>query len=467
MAVDLADTLFTEARAHHEAACRWFCIAAVVLAIFHLMIFRPYVELTDKKTEAASALAHDTALKQEMDGMGPDLARLSALSTEEAKRRLDGLLADLRNTFGRLNDIIAELRSMGPDRADGEPGERLFPSAQSSSMVVQMPAPIANAMAQTAAVSTPVVSVVSQLPAMNGSLRRNIANANSQSSILGLLKPYIDREIIAPRFSRFNESWRAEIAPQVASAGEGLLLRIRTAQSRIPGDAASWTKVEQAVSDVMNTASQFKIDPPPEPFWWAAAEGKGAAVQGFLRTLGEPVLNRAAALAELEQRTDAAIALNKSRQEQIDRMISQLNEQFREQQKELAALVEPLKGISIDLATIVPYFPLLLGACFVALVIWLASRIQELKEAVMLVARNDPANPALEWLRTRMAASPWHRPGSIIARCVVIIGWIALASWQLTGSSLVSHANGVLFALIGAIGITLASRYQWRVVRSL
>jgi hypothetical protein len=464
MADDVAATLFTEARAHHDAARRWFCIAAATLAIFHLMIYRPYIDLTGKKAEAASALAHETTLKQELDGMEPELARLSALSTEEAKRRLDGLLADLRNTFGRLNGILAELRSMGPDRASGEPGEQLFAPAEYSSMVIQMPAPIANAMATTAGAP---MRVESHLPAMNGLLRRDIAGANSLGSILGLIKPYIDQEIITPRFSRFNESWREEVAPGVASAGDALLLRIRTAGSRFPGEAASWTSAEHAVTSVVSAARQFKIEPPSERFWWAAVEGKGAAIQGFLRTFNEHALDDAAALAELLQRTEAAIDANKQRQKEIDALIARLTEEFREQQNELAALVEPLKGIAIDLATIVRYFPVVLGVSFVALTVWLASRIQELGEAVALVARGDPASPAPEWLRRRVTASPWHRRASIFARCIVLAAWVALASWELAGVSLAGRAEAVLFGLAGAIGIASASGYEWRVVQSL
>ena len=458
MAEDLAATLFTEARVHHETASRWFCIVTAALAIFHLMIFRPYVDLTEKKAEAASALAHETALKQELDGMGAELARLSALSTEEAKRRLDQLLADLRSTFGRLNDIFAELHSMGPDQAGGEPGERLFSPGGSSSMAIQMPAAIENAAP---------MPLAPHLPAMNSSLRRGIAGADSQGSVLRLIKPYIDQEIIAPRFSRFNESWREEIAPGVASAGDALLLRIRTARSRFPGEAASWTSAERAVSGVVSVASQFKIEPPPGPFWWAAAGSKGNTVQGFLRILGESAMDRATALTELAQRTEAAIAANKQRHEQIDGLITQLNAEFREQQRELAALVEPLKGIAIDLATIVPYFPVILGASFVALTGWLASRIQEVGEAVALIARSDPASPAPEWLRRRVVASPWHRRVSILARCAVLMAWVALASWEVAGASLAGRAEAILFGLAGAIGIGLASRYEWRVVRSL
>jgi len=98
---------------------------------------------------------------------------------------------------------------------------------------------------------------------------------------------------------------------------------------------------------------------------------------------------------------------------------------------------------------------------------WLASRIQELGQAVALVARGDPGSLAPEWLRGRVARSLWHRRESIVARCIVIVTWIALASWQLAGVSLAGRVEAVLFALAGTIGITLASFYEWSTVRSV
>jgi hypothetical protein len=104
---------------------------------------------------------------------------------------------------------------------------------------------------------------------------------------------------------------------------------------------------------------------------------------------------------------------------------------------------------------------------FVALTVWLASRIQELGEAVALVARGEPASPAPEWLRGRVAASLWHRRASIFARCVVLVASVALASWKLAGVWLAGRAEAVLFGLAGAVGIASAQRYEWRVVQSL
>lgn len=463
MAEDFAATLFTEARANHEAARRWFLIAAVGLAIFHVMIFRPYVDLTGRKAEAASGLASGTALKQELDAMGPALAHLSALSTGEAKHRLDGLLADLRGAFGRLNDILTQLRALGADRAAGDTGAALFPPPLGSlSMAVQMP--IANAMAQVAPSSAPAESDV---PAMNSALRRAVAAAGSQSSVLEAIRPYIEQQIIAPRFSAFNDAWQSDVAPEVASAGDALLQRIHAAGGKFPGEAASWASAEQAVAAVVSAAGKFRIEPPSNRFWWAAVESKDSAVHGFLQTLGSSALDRAPALTELVQRTEAAIAANTQKQAEIDKSMAELDAQFHEQQKELAEMVGPLKGIAIDLGTVVPYFPAILAAAFVGLAIWLALRIQELGEAVALVARGDPASSAPEWLHRRVAGSPWHRGLSIILRCVVLVAWVALASWALAGASLAGRAEASLLVVATAIGLALAARYEWRVVRTL
>lgn len=243
---------------------------------------------------------------------------------------------------------------MGPNRAGSDPGARLFAAPAGASIAVQMQAPIANAAVQTARAP---IDVGSGLPLMSSELRHDVAAAGSRRALLDRIKAYIDQDIVAPRFTRFNESWRSEIAPPVAKAGEALQNQIRIVTERFPDEASSWTSLDQAVAGVMAAAPRFKIEAPMEPLWWSEAETKGATFQGFLRTLGAPMLQRAAALADLEQRTEAAIAAKKKQQAEIEAQIARLNEEFKEQRKQLAALVEPLKAVFIDRATLSPTSP--------------------------------------------------------------------------------------------------------------
>ncbi len=218
---------------------------------------------------------------------------------------------------------------------------------------------------------------------------------------------------------------------------------------------------------MVSATGKFKIEPPSDPFWWAAVEGKDTAVRSFLQTLGPSALERTPALAELTQRTEAAIAANTQKQAEIDKSMAALDAQFHEQQKQLAEMVAPLKGIAIDLGTVVPYFPAILAAALVGFTLWWALRIQELGEAVALVARGDPASAAPEWLRRRVAGSPWHRGALIILRCAVLLAWVALASRALAAAALAGRAEAALVVIAAAIGLTLAARYEWRVVRAL
>lgn len=464
MAEDLAATLFTEARAHHDAARRRFCIVIAALAVFHVMIFRPYVDLTEKKAAAAGMLTENTQLKQKLDEVKRSLERLNELSAGSAKARLDSLLGDLRTTFDRVNGVVEKLRNMGPESAAGDAGERLFSPEPASPFAPIFAAQIPNVRAQAAPMPPPAVP---SLPAMDGSLRRGIASANSEQSLLVAIKPYIEQEIIAPRFSSFNKSWSDQVTPRVDAVGDELVKTIRAAASEFPGEAATWKSLEQAVSGVVTTARNFKIEPPPDPFWWSQSAAKEGTFHGFLRVLGETELSRSTVFAQLRDRIDEAISANRNQQAQIDHRIDELEKEFRAQQAELAEFAGPLKGVSIDLATIVPYTPLVLAAVFVALTGWLASRTQELGEAVAFMARKIPDSSAQDWLSARMTASFWHRPVSILARCVALASWVAFASWELLGASVVTTAQAALFGLAGAAGMVLASGYEWRVVRSL
>jgi len=470
MADDFAATLFTEARTHYEAACRWFCIVAVALAVFHLMIFRPYVDLTARKAAAADALSRESALKQELDALEPGFAELAERSTAAATQRLADLLAELRGTFASLNDIILELRRLGPEQAGSDAGERLFAprggDLAGSSLMAQMP--IANAMAQTAPAPAPLqMAAGAAVPAMSGDLRRRVAAAQWQYEVLDAIEPYIDQQIVGPSFARFNGQWQQAVVPAAASTGDALAQRIHGAATRFPAEAADWRKAEETVAGIMSAVRGFKIAPPSQPRWWAAAETKTATVHDYLRAFDESALGGGSALGELRQRTDAAIAANQAAQREIDSAIAQLSDEFREQQKELAERVEGLKGLAIDLATVIPWFPAILGAGFVALTLWLASRLQQLGEAVALYARGEPASPAPEWLRSRIAGSPWHRGSALLLRSALVVAWIALAGLELRSAGLAGGIEILLTALLAATALAAASRREWRVARAL
>jgi hypothetical protein len=467
MAEDLVTTLFAEARARHESACRWFCLSALALAVFHSMIFHPYVDLTRKKAEVEATLSDASALKQELNLIEPRLIRLKEQSTDEAARRLKDFVDDLKTTFGRVNTVLSRLRELGPDAAAGKPGEELF-AQPGFSMVVQMPAFIANAQAQTSTGPSPVeMSPGVGLPAMNAALRRGLAGMSTRDALLNLIKPYVDGQIIEPRLSNFNSSWQQEALPAVRVTGDALVTEIRSAAARFPKEAASWTAGEQTVSAVVQTATQFKVQEPVDRFWWAAAESKDAMAQGSLVQLSQAALGRSAALDELLRRAEAAIDSSQRRQAEIAGLMEKLNEEFREQQKQLASLVEPLKTVSIDLANVVPHFPFILGACFIFLTGWLTARLGQLGQAVTLVARGDPSSLAPQWLLGFLRSSPWHRGVALFGRSVALVAWVALAGSELIGAPVGRSAEIIPAELIGAIGIALASLYEWRTARSL
>jgi hypothetical protein len=76
----------------------------------------------------------------------------------------------------------------------------------------------------------------------------------------------------------------------------------------------------------------------------------------------------------------------------------------------------------------------------------------------------------LSWFQHRVLRSPWHRADAIVARSIGLAAWVSLASWQLAGAKPPQASNAIviaLFAAESAIGIGLASGYQWRAARSL
>lgn len=275
MAEDFSATLFSEARAHHATARRWFCIAVGGLAIFHAMIFTPYLDLASKKREATSALVSNQKSKDQLDQLAPDLTKLQALGSAEAEHRLDRLLGDLRSDFGRVNQVIAELNRMGPEQAEGEAGAQLFavsdtPAAMPRLMMAQMPLVIAN----TAA---PTQSAERSLPSMTAQQRREIAAARaSDPALVEAIRPYVEQQLISPKFQAFNQSWQKDVVPVASRLGEKLLQNIRSVSQQAGEQEArgelgceryapgSWSCLADAVSLAVRTTEQFAIEPPAD-----------------------------------------------------------------------------------------------------------------------------------------------------------------------------------------------------------
>ena len=459
MADDFGATLFAEARTHNETARRWFWTAIVALAIFHLMIFQPYLNLANRKIEASQLLRHNQELKKQLDGIQPELVQLNALGPEEGHRRLDDLLLDLRETFGDVNKIIVSLRNMGPLQAEGDAGERLFTAAvQVTPLSMTAQVPIANAAAQAAPLAP-------HLPAMDAVLRRDIASADSPGRVANLIRPYVEQAIIAPKFAKFNELWHREIAPKVAGISGPLVKKLRVARQQFPDELGTWTGVERSVSDAVSMTNGFSIEPPPHPYWWQTVEGKSETFEILSHALRGATLTNA--LDDLQRRTIAAIGENKSKQDNLEQELQHLKQEFQDEQQELAEFLKPLKSIAINLDLVVPFFPLILGASIVAVIGSLAARAQQLGEAVVILAKRDPTTLAAEWLRTQLVSSPWHWRNVICIRCLALMAWVALASWQLGRAWPDHRTQAILFAVFGMISIALASSYEWRTVRSL
>jgi lambda repressor-like predicted transcriptional regulator len=324
---------------------------------------------------------------------------------------------------------------------------------------------------------------VPELPSLTAQHRREIAAARaSEPSLIEAIRPYVEQQLINPKFQAFNESWQKGVVPEARRLGEKVLRDIRSAAQQTGEQAArgapdcessargSWSCLADAVSLAVRTTEQFAIEPPADAQWWRTVQGKGETFNRFQVSVTEIETRTGLALAALRDETDKAVAENKKRQDEIDRQIAQLNDESQKMQQELAGLIAPLKSISLDLTTIVPYFPLILGIAFVGLTSLLASRLQEVGVAVAAFARENAGGSAMEWLHRQVLRSPWHRGDAILARAIGFAAWVSLASWQLATAKLPQAPSPIVIAVLAvasAIGFGLACAYEWRVARSL
>jgi hypothetical protein len=281
-----------------------------------------------------------------------------------------------------------------------------------------------------------------------------------------LIRPYIEEQIVKPKFALFNDQWKSALDP-IQNAGDALAKTLQAAKTEYPSEAELLDAVEKTVLAVRGAANALLAEPPQsDPFWWSAPETKEQTIQAFLRVLSDAELARSSAFANLRERTSEAIASTEARQASIVEDIEKLETQFQEQQTQLASMAEPLKAISIDLATFAAHFPLILSAAFISLTGWLVVRFRQLGQAVALVSRNDPSALASEWFMGYVASSPWHRSSAILIRAILLILWVAIAGYELMTTMLDARSEAMWVSIVGGIGIALISWYEWDVVRS-
>ncbi|PXX99289.1 hypothetical protein [Halomonas sp. LBP4] len=443
---DLARSLLTSAVTRYESACRWGLVTVLVMLVFHVMTFGPFVAA---QVERAKVAAESKALKQTSDELRANL-RAQQTAMQEVRDGLDVMLvrkkADL-DALQRAVEFIRESTSGEQDEAGSERGANL---AVQAPIAVQEPAPRLQDSAR--------VRFFAKRIEQEG-LSERVRAASTGADLRTILTPLIDRHVIAPQFARVNENWQSKV-PQLETGA----LRIKEQFAKLANtfpNAPLWAEMREKADSYLDDLRAVEFGPPDDPQWWHTVVGKDDAVLQMkeleVALISPPSFHAAnEALQNWLSDRDTMLA-------GLNAQLQSLQQRFDEQQDRLANLLVPISGVALDLSIVVGNFPLVLAILLGSAIGWPARRHRELLRAVALARRADLITRGDEDLLTAQS-SAWPL-GYALGSVALSIAWISVVSWQLAKWTDRGDLDLVSMTAVAITFVVAAGIYKFRIAK--
>ena len=251
---DLNRPLFDSARDQYDRGGRWTFLTVIILLVFHITTFHPFVSASRGLNKARAETDALRALEPKLQVLRTTLDDLASTS----KRGVDAAVKDLLNAelndFKTLDGRVQVLRGEQP------------PEEQSSNIAVQM--------AQRG--SEPGLS---DLPPLTPELAERIRQGRPEQ-IRQLLRDYINTHIIERRFAEANRQLQQVIGPDIVQRVKTLQPRVTELAEEHPQWQDQWKTLEAALTQTAEAAQGLVLAPPADRDWWSSIGGK-------IQTLGE------------------------------------------------------------------------------------------------------------------------------------------------------------------------------------
>lgn len=453
MADDLGVQFFTATKAQHEASAKWHLIVLAILAYFHLALAAPFAEQTRALAVIIQERDQKRAFEEQLQGVLVLADEFTNLVQAEIANTSGTLRSELVEAFATLDAIIPQLIQLGPERAAGEEGTRLFqPSGVSGIQQQQQQAPPQP--------EAPILAVME--PALRTRLVEVAMSSNGDLSQVAELNSYISDFIVTPAIENANEAWASDlqtIEPMAKELDQHLSSAIALAGSA----AEQLSGLKEAVSKLLKNAKDLKFTAPRGTTWWRTVAGKGASIQKMLEAMTESINQRQNALKAVQtQAAQAAQATRESdqRAEEVAADLEKLEEQAQELQTQLGAIGDPLKVISIRLSVLAPLLPLVIALTIAALSLWRAEGLRRMRFAAALVASGGEGDLLRRWLQEVAGGSPLILAAREIVIASVALAWV-LVAWRAVHTLPVPRLSNL--EIVGlALAVLIAARgYHW------
>jgi hypothetical protein len=464
---ELVRSFVLSAKTELERAQRWAIALVGLAAVFHILVYSPYLEaqreLAAVRSERPVLEAHSTAA----ESIGVTLQGLVRASEQIVSSELNDTRRDLTEAFDTLTAAIALIRDQSPPALAWV--DRLTEAVEDRP---QVQAQIGPDPGRTSAREGPTAREIaaSLSPATIEMIQSGVGIAELREG----LAPYVSDAIVGPRFDELNEIWNAELAPQLRAAITGLRGRIGSMLRSTSGQVEFWRDLDDSLVAVDRWVEEYRFEPPADSLWWQSVAGKVDALDSLgnylMRGFSAAVESRQH-LAVVQEALRLAVARSDSMAVHLMAEIDSAEDRMTRLSESLSGTGGALRIVAVDLEFVVRRFPLLLGGLLGLVTVWPAYRKRALGVATRLLPNESEERRLIEQLHAGnllhqlFAGLPGERGvvgkdktriGWQMATALVLMAWIGIAAWPLfrwgqvtVGSTITCMLGGWALVLAG------------------
>lgn len=431
----VTEKVFLSAWDLYRKSNRWSAFALGLGILFHLVFFWQFLSISGAVKGSEEAEQNLKSRQAALEPVQESLAEVQSAIEDIIRPAMAKLLGDLRRDFDRGNEQLELLRKgAGAD--------------------LGAPPPLDDRMQMS-----------SEFEALSG---RSLKLEDDRwkeilplqgAAFLRAIRPDVEEQLIQPRFAELNRTLRTDLREAIRKPSKNLEKHLAALSSSESDSGKVSAQLGSGVRDLLKKIDSLVIEPPKDPLWWGTVKGKIEAIfdaesEALQLVEGSPLWR---SLSGLESELDDALAEEDVISAQLREELDTLESVFAKQSTALASVVRPFEILATDLEFIVSRFPLLIGLLLAAITAWKGLRIREVHIAAHLASKAGVPLPET-MLRLIGPTSRTRLAGEAAFRVAVGCGWVALASWQLTQSSL--EAQGTWIILSACLVLVAAEAYR-------
>jgi hypothetical protein len=426
---DTVSSVFLAGRERHARLRQFAAFVVGGTLLVHLTLFLGY---TRTVADADAANRNLVALKATAEATTEVHVRLDEFkATLDPKPVLDALLSGLKDDFRDLSEGVSAIRSDRPAAPDPR------------RMAIQQAPPKPSAVQERLGDK----AVADRIRLFKG--------AEEMRSVLDGI---IAETIVKKRFAEANEEWRTHLAQAVVPAATRAHAAILHA-----GADPRMRQLDAALTRARTAAERFALKPPANGQWWTTPAGKEDAIETLAHRAADSMVDAARAESISSDVADDAQSASDSAAKalaELDAHRKEIESQSKAAIDSLASFAKPLEFVAVDAATLVRWFPLVVGMALAVAVFLGTEARRGFSEAIDFAAAAAP--DAAAWKRVveqsratlRRGASPWT---PWIAAAVL---WCGAAAWRLASLQMASAARATSVAAAGVALVALAVAHR-------